>query len=246
MKFNPLTRKLEELPVEPIKGDKGEQGERGERGPQGFQGNPGEQGPQGIKGAKGDTGPQGIQGLTGPNGDKGDSGKDGINGVNGLDGNKGIDGRHGTFIHFVNLKPESDMGENNEWCFTKLNEIYRKENGTWKFYSQVGGGISRIRTLQDIGNVKLTTLTIGDNLQWNGSYWSNATEDAMSNLNVQLDKVSESVTYIGYAAAGSATNAASWKIKKITTTGDDIAITWADGNILFDNVWDNRASLTYS
>lgn len=65
-------------------------------------------------------------------------------------------------------------------------------------------------------------------------------------LAVQLDEASSSVTYVGGAAPGSATSSAAWQIKKITTTGADIAITWADGDAEFDNVWDDRATLTYS
>lgn len=53
-----------------------------------------------------------------------------------------------------------------------------------------------------------------------------------------------SVDYIGEAAIGTATSAASWRIKKIdSTTG--IAVTWA-GSGVFDQVWDNHASLSYS
>jgi hypothetical protein len=62
----------------------------------------------------------------------------------------------------------------------------------------------------------------------------------------EVDEVSSSVTYVGIAAPGTATSAASWQIKKITTTGADIEIIFADGNSNFDNVWDDRASLTYS
>ena len=50
--------------------------------------------------------------------------------------------------------------------------------------------------------------------------------------------------YTGKAAPGSLTSAAVWKICKIdTTTG---ATTWADGNNNYDNVYDDRTSLTYS
>ena len=53
-----------------------------------------------------------------------------------------------------------------------------------------------------------------------------------------------SVDYVGEAAIGTATSAASWRIKKIdSTTG--IVIQWA-GTGAFDQVWDNRASLIYS
>jgi hypothetical protein len=51
-------------------------------------------------------------------------------------------------------------------------------------------------------------------------------------------------TYICEASPGTATSAASWRIQKITDATGSIA--WADGNGNFDNIADNRASLTYS
>ena len=59
------------------------------------------------------------------------------------------------------------------------------------------------------------------------------------------DTTTASVTYVGKAAIGTATSAASWQVQKIDeTTG--LVITWADGDADFNNIWDNRASLTYS
>ncbi len=52
------------------------------------------------------------------------------------------------------------------------------------------------------------------------------------------------IDYVGEAAIGTATSAASWRIKKVDTTSG-IAITWA-GTGIFDQVWDNRVSLSYS
>jgi hypothetical protein len=54
------------------------------------------------------------------------------------------------------------------------------------------------------------------------------------------------VTYIGEAVSGTATSAARWRIRKLVDTSGDLAITFADGNKNMDNVWDDRASLTYS
>jgi hypothetical protein len=62
---------------------------------------------------------------------------------------------------------------------------------------------------------------------------------------LELDEASATVTYVGEAEAGSATSGAVWRVKRITTTGADLSIKWADGDTLFDNVWDNRASLSY-
>jgi hypothetical protein len=256
MRFNPLTKQMEEsediftvvpkAKVANVVGPKGDKGDIGPQGDRGFKGDSGERGIPGIngeKGSKGDagqTGAQGIPGDVGPKGDKGDPGQRGQIGL------KGENGKDGTPIYYTAKMPSNDLGSDGEWTFNAFREVFHKESGNWKFYSMMGGGAAKVRNIQDIGNVKLTNLTIGDNLQWNGSYWSNSQEDALANLNIQLDVVDATVTYIGYAQPGALTSAASWKIKKITTTGDDIAITWADGNVNFDNIWNDHASLTYS
>jgi hypothetical protein len=52
------------------------------------------------------------------------------------------------------------------------------------------------------------------------------------------------VDYVGEAAIGTATSAASWRIKKVDSTSG-VVIQWA-GAGTFNQIWDNRASLTYS
>ncbi len=52
--------------------------------------------------------------------------------------------------------------------------------------------------------------------------------------------------YIGWAAPGAAGGAGSWRIKKVSLSGNDVTTLWADGDYDYDNVWDNRTSLTYS
>jgi hypothetical protein len=61
-----------------------------------------------------------------------------------------------------------------------------------------------------------------------------------------IDEASASVTYVGRAVAGTATSAASWQVSKFTLTGAVLVQETADGDFLFNNIWDNRASLTYS
>ena len=63
---------------------------------------------------------------------------------------------------------------------------------------------------------------------------------------LQFDDAGSGVSYVGMAAVGTLTSAALWRVKKMAETGADIAITWADGDSSFDNIWDNRASLSYS
>lgn len=61
-----------------------------------------------------------------------------------------------------------------------------------------------------------------------------------------IDEVSSSVTYIAKAGIGASVGSASWQIKKILTSGTVTSITYAGGTDNYDQVWDNRASLSYS
>lgn len=63
---------------------------------------------------------------------------------------------------------------------------------------------------------------------------------------VRIDDYSDTnIQYVGKAEPGTATSAASWQIMKIDESTGTI-ITWADGDDNFDNIWDNRTSLTYN
>ena len=53
------------------------------------------------------------------------------------------------------------------------------------------------------------------------------------------------ITYVGEAVPNTATSAAGWRISKIEVVGTLTTITWAGGGGRFDQIWDNRASLTY-
>lgn len=54
--------------------------------------------------------------------------------------------------------------------------------------------------------------------------------------------------YIGRAAAGTATSAAAWQVQKLTydVDGNVTAIQFAGGTNDYNQVWDDRATLTYS
>jgi len=56
---------------------------------------------------------------------------------------------------------------------------------------------------------------------------------------------SGSDTYFGFANLGSDPAAAVWKIRKETLTAGETVVKYADGDLNFDNIWNNRASLTY-
>ena len=53
-------------------------------------------------------------------------------------------------------------------------------------------------------------------------------------------------TYVGYATIGTANSAASWKVFRMFDDKGDLTITYADGDSNYDNIWDDRVTLTYS
>lgn len=62
------------------------------------------------------------------------------------------------------------------------------------------------------------------------------------------DTTTANVVYIGKAeltGAAISTSSAVWQIKKLDTSSIALDKKWADGDSSYNNVWDNRASLTY-
>lgn len=66
-------------------------------------------------------------------------------------------------------------------------------------------------------------------------------------MNVDYDGGSAPV-YVGYAAPGTADSAAAWMIAKHTydSSGNVTAVRFAGGAAEYDQVWDDRASLSYA
>ena len=64
-------------------------------------------------------------------------------------------------------------------------------------------------------------------------------------INIQVDSGDSNLTYVGLAQPGTITSAATWQVFRINETTGTI-IKWADGNDSFDNIFDNRESLSYS
>lgn len=62
----------------------------------------------------------------------------------------------------------------------------------------------------------------------------------------KIDQASASVTYIGQAAPGTATSTAGWRIQRMSVSGTVTTLEYADGDLNFNNIWDNRVSLSYS
>ena len=71
-------------------------------------------------------------------------------------------------------------------------------------------------------------------------------EDLYSGI---IDTSSPTTQYRGWCKAGlvASIGSAVWRIQRAALSGGaPTQIDWADGNLLFDNVWNNRASLSYS
>jgi len=60
----------------------------------------------------------------------------------------------------------------------------------------------------------------------------------------RVDNLTNTV-YIGTALMGTVDSAPAWSIKRLVFSGTEVITTWADGNALPDNIWANRASLSY-
>lgn len=70
-----------------------------------------------------------------------------------------------------------------------------------------------------------------------------------SNLRYEIEyDASNNPLYIGIAAPGKLTSDASWMIKKLTWDGSNnlTSLKFAGGTSEFTQIWDNRASLSYS
>lgn len=62
----------------------------------------------------------------------------------------------------------------------------------------------------------------------------------------RIDFVSDNLLYKGEAPVGSPESGAYWRIRKIVIGEDnDVTETWAAGTAEFNQIWANRASLTY-
>jgi hypothetical protein len=62
----------------------------------------------------------------------------------------------------------------------------------------------------------------------------------------KIDEASDTTTYIGKATAGSTSDQPLWQIQRVTVSGTETSIDWADGDKSFNNIWDDRGSLSYS
>ena len=154
----------------------------------------------------------------GPAGPQGDPGNQGSQGVPGIPGVNGSDGRS---IYQGSGAPVDGV---NVSASSNINDLYIDNASNGALYQKTGA-----------------------------STWTFQSDLADVTLAAQVDDTggTPNVIYRGEAQPGALTSAAAWRIQEITITtdgggNDDIATLWADGDANFDNIWDNRAALSYS
>jgi hypothetical protein len=89
-------------------------------------------------------------------------------------------------------------------------------------------------------------VTLNENVQM-GSFENEATKTTNIAYTKRVDTASATVSYIGEAQAGSSESDPVWRIQKsISNPEGDINIFFAYGSSKFNQVWADRASLSYS
>lgn len=63
---------------------------------------------------------------------------------------------------------------------------------------------------------------------------------------ILIDGSTTGTTYVGIGKFGSSESNAVWQVFRIQTVTGITKVQFADSNQNFDNVWDDRASLTYA
>lgn len=238
------------------KGSKGDRGEKGERGPEGKDGKQGKEGPKGPKGDRGERGEKGDFG--GPKGSKGDKGDQGEHGEKGDQGERGEKGEKGDTPNIDPLLTQLSIRINQDLSNYKMlmsRELY-KLSSMMPGPGSHGGGSTKLMDNDDvefkrINSVADRSVLIFDPIKkkFVATSIDEIIGEITTSVEMQYNKVIDvvgSTTYIGEADPGSALASAVWRIKRIQVVGDVSTILWADGNSDFDNVWDNRAALSYS
>ena len=177
-----------------------------------------------LRGARGQRGRAGADGqsIVGPMGPRGLPGAIGPRGYPGkdavaIDGKDGVDGKDGADAPVVTDVRVDKWGKN------EISFEFDFSNGETLVTNKVA-----LPTPQVVSQSII-----------------NAGGDVAQNYTTEVDTTDPDVTYVGEAAIGSITSSPVWRIQKVEKVGTIISVTFADSNDGFDNVWDDRLSLTY-
>lgn len=68
----------------------------------------------------------------------------------------------------------------------------------------------------------------------------------LTTVKTYIDEASSTVTYVGKASVTASPSAPVWRISKIEVSGTVTTVKFANSSYDFNQIWDNRASLTYN
>lgn len=99
---------------------------------------------------------------------------------------------------------------------------------------------------EDIGAFRLSDGSTIGGIPLNNS--SSVDPEAEMAYAKRTDFISDNLIYRGEAVPGTATSASAWRIHRLilAEVDGDVTEEWAGGNALFDKVWDDRLTLSYS
>lgn len=175
-------------------------------------------GPRGVRGQKGSPGRDGVMGPMGARGLPGLRGIAGLSGLNGVDGrigDSGVDGVDAPRVVAVDIEEYGD----NEIAF-----VFEFSDGA-----------------------KITSDRVKLPAQVNVYSGGGASKGGRGvvNYDTRIDEASDTITYVGKTVPGNAISSANWQVQRISVSGTQTIIEFADSDAKFDNVWNARASLVY-
>lgn len=111
-----------------------------------------------------------------------------------------------------------------------------------------GGGLTndelRAEPLEVTGDLDINTAGLATEAKQDDLIAAIGAISGTTNTTTRIATVGN-LTYIGNAAIGASASGSVWQIKRLDATSGLIKL-WADGNDNFDNIWNDRESLTYS
>lgn len=155
----------------------------------------------------------------------------------------------GQLNDFLTQTPEQLSNQVSE-TYTLLGDVKQNVTDTIVLLSDVKRGVTD--TYSMLGDVKRnvtdTFTMLGDVQQQASDIYNllnNVKKDTLFLMPLMRDETNASKIYCGYAPIGTTQSSPNWAILKIFTQSGILSYQWADGNRNFDNVWTDRATLTY-
>ena len=112
--------------------------------------------------------------------------------------------------------------------------------------------VSRGQAVKPDGTVIDLNATTGGNQkfsleEYDDTFRTNPLPVVLSNKYIgNIDEATTTITYIGKAVPGTLASDALWQIKRMDTSTLSLVERYGGGSTSFDQVWDDRASITYS